>query len=149
MSQSSGAFRHKYPVVIELPVQWGDMDALQHVNNAVYLRWFESARIQYMEQIRSMSRLVSDKVGPILASCSVRYRLPVEYPDTVLVGASAVQYEPGQLIHDYAVYSLQKNALVTTGQARIVMYDFSAGAKVDIPDDILANIRELENKTLS
>ena len=35
----------RFPVVIELPVQWGEMDAFGHVNNVVYLRWFESGRI--------------------------------------------------------------------------------------------------------
>ena len=34
-----------YPVVIEIPVAWGDMDAFQHVNNVAYFRYFESARI--------------------------------------------------------------------------------------------------------
>ena len=32
-----------FPVLIAWPVQWGDMDAFQHVNNTVYFRWFESA----------------------------------------------------------------------------------------------------------
>ncbi len=40
---TSGALG-KWPVTVELPVQWGDMDAFGHVNNAVYLRWFESRR---------------------------------------------------------------------------------------------------------
>lgn len=141
---TSEEFRDQYPVVIELPVQWGDMDALQHVNNVVYLKWFESARIQYMDSIRFMSRLVSDNIGPILASQSVRYRLPVEYPDSVLVGATAKSYQAGELIHQYGVFSTQKQALTTTGEARMVMYDFNQAQKVDIPDDILQNIRQLE-----
>jgi acyl-CoA thioester hydrolase len=38
-----------YPVVIEIPIAWGDMDAFQHVNNKVYFKHFESARILYFE----------------------------------------------------------------------------------------------------
>ena len=34
-----------FPLVVEIPVQWGDQDAFGHVNNAAYFRWFESARI--------------------------------------------------------------------------------------------------------
>ncbi|MCZ6911333.1 MAG: acyl-CoA thioesterase, partial [Proteobacteria bacterium] len=37
-----------YPVVIELPVVWGEMDAFDHVNNIIYFRYFESARIAYV-----------------------------------------------------------------------------------------------------
>ena len=35
----------EYPVIIELPVAWGDMDAFAHVNNTAYFKYFESARI--------------------------------------------------------------------------------------------------------
>ena len=41
-----------YPVVLEIPVAWGDMDALNHVNNTVYLRYFESSRIAYFEGLK-------------------------------------------------------------------------------------------------
>ena len=41
-----------YPVVIEIPVAWGDMDAFQHVNNVTYFKYFESARIAYFEKIK-------------------------------------------------------------------------------------------------
>jgi acyl-CoA thioester hydrolase len=40
----------EYPLVIEIPVAWGEMDAFQHVNNIVYLRYAESARIAYLER---------------------------------------------------------------------------------------------------
>ncbi len=40
-----------YPVVVEWDVAWGDMDAYGHVNNVVYFRYFEQARIAYLERI--------------------------------------------------------------------------------------------------
>ena len=40
-----------WPVSVELPVQWGEMDDFGHVNNAVFLRWFESARIAYFQHL--------------------------------------------------------------------------------------------------
>ena len=39
-----------FPIVIELPVQWGEMDAYGHVNNTVLFRYFESARMAYFER---------------------------------------------------------------------------------------------------
>ena len=54
-----------YPVQLEIPVAWGDMDAFGHVNNTVYLRWFESARIAFFERI-SIRASRPEKVGPIL-----------------------------------------------------------------------------------
>jgi acyl-CoA thioester hydrolase len=43
-----------FPVVVEIPVIWGDMDSFQHVNNVIYFRYFESARIQYFEAVGLM-----------------------------------------------------------------------------------------------
>ena len=50
-----GALLAGLSVVIALPVQWGDQDALGHVNNVVYFRWYESARIAYFERVGLMS----------------------------------------------------------------------------------------------
>ena len=77
-----------YPVQLEIPVAWGDMDAFGHVNNTVYLRWFESARIAFFERI-DIDATRPEKVGPILASTTCDYLTPVAYPATVVVGARA------------------------------------------------------------
>ena len=37
----------EFPVVLEIPVAWGDMDAMLHVNNTVYLRWFLTGRLNH------------------------------------------------------------------------------------------------------
>ena len=59
-----------FPIVITLPVQWGDQDVLGHVNNTVYLRWFESSRIADFERIGLSTAILTEKIGPILASIS-------------------------------------------------------------------------------
>ena len=57
-----------YPVVIDIPIAWGDMDAFQHVNNTVYFKHFESARISYFEKIDFLEVMNKTGIGPILAS---------------------------------------------------------------------------------
>ena len=49
-----------FPVTINLPVLWGDQDAFRHVNNIVYLRWFESARIAYWTDVTGAEQIVTD-----------------------------------------------------------------------------------------
>ncbi len=56
----------EFPVVLAIPVAWGDMDAMGHVNNTVYLRYFESARIAYFERVGFLEEMASSGVGPIL-----------------------------------------------------------------------------------
>ena len=45
------ALLETFPVVSKIPVLWGDMDSFQHVNNVIYFRYFESARIQYFDTL--------------------------------------------------------------------------------------------------
>jgi len=80
-----------YPVMLALPVQWGDQDSFRHVNNAVYFRWYESGRIAYNRRIGIMTDDPAATVGPILAATSNNYRRQVAYPDTVHVGVRVVK----------------------------------------------------------
>ena len=65
-----------------IPVRWGDMDALGHVNNARYFTYAEQARIAWMEAVHPDDWAES---GPILASISADYKRPIHYPATVEV----------------------------------------------------------------
>src|SRR5688572_5922073 len=65
-----------YPVRLPISVAWGEMDAFQHVNNVMYFRFFESARIEYGRQIALMDLKEMNGAGPILAATSARYKRP-------------------------------------------------------------------------
>src|ERR1051325_9255079 len=76
-----------FPVVIELPVVWGEMDSYRHVNNVVYFRYFESARLEYFRRLDWFAYEKQTGVGPILAATQARFRRALTYPDTISVGA--------------------------------------------------------------
>ncbi|MBU2038447.1 MAG: thioesterase family protein, partial [Gammaproteobacteria bacterium] len=57
---------YEYPVVIEVPVAWGEMDAFQHVNNTQFFRYFESARVQYFDNLKILDYMNNYARGPIL-----------------------------------------------------------------------------------
>ncbi len=54
-----------FPVVTEIRVAWGEMDALQHVNNVVYFRYFETARLDYFEAINLLVDLQTSQISPV------------------------------------------------------------------------------------
>ncbi|KNC79240.1 hypothetical protein SARC_08364 [Sphaeroforma arctica JP610] len=64
-----------YPVVQTLDVQWGEMDAFQHVNNVTYFRYFETARMEYFERIQYLQHMDKGKGGPILGETTCKYVL--------------------------------------------------------------------------
>src|SRR5260370_40013512 len=76
-----------FPVIVELPVVWGEMDSYRHVNNVVYFRYFESARLEYFRRLDWFEYEKETGIGPILAATQARYRKPLTYPDTISVGA--------------------------------------------------------------
>jgi acyl-CoA thioester hydrolase len=133
-----------YPVVNEIPIAWGDMDAFQHVNNIVYFRHFETARISYFEKINFIEVMNKTGIGPILASTQCRYKIPLTYPDTVTVGAKVDTIEKDRFIMKYAVISHKHNNLAAIGEGVLVTFDYQNNKKVLIPDEIRKRIIELE-----
>src|SRR5437762_1470927 len=83
----------KYPVVIELPVVWGEMDSYRHVNNVVYFRYFENARLEYFRRLDWFEYERQTGIGPILAATQARFRKPLTYPDTIAVTARVSKIE--------------------------------------------------------
>jgi acyl-CoA thioester hydrolase len=59
-------------------MRWGDMDALGHMNNTVYFRYFEQARIAWFDAIGADYKKLPE--GPILGSIACRFVLPAVYP---------------------------------------------------------------------
>lgn len=133
-----------FPVVVELDVAWGEMDSYAHVNNVVYFRYFENARIVYLDRIGWMASKDAAGLGPIIASTSARFRKPVGYPDRVLVGARVSDVQADRVTFDYRLVSTKLNAVAAEGQAVVVSYDYRAGAKCPIPESVRRAIGELE-----
>ncbi|MCL9774140.1 acyl-CoA thioesterase [Vibrio methylphosphonaticus] len=131
-----------YPVITEISVAWGEMDALNHVNNAVYFRYFETARLEYFSHINLMEDMAVTKVGPVLGDTYCRYRLPVTYPDTLLIGSRITQVESDRFTMEYQIVSKKMNKVTTTGTATIVMFDFATNRKANIPDKLMLAIEE-------
>ncbi len=133
-----------FPVAIEIPVQWGDMDAFRHVNNTVYIRWFESSRVVYTRKVGLWDLLESERVGPILASTRCDYRRPLTYPDTVRVGSRVARIGRTSLTMEHRVVGLASNEIAAEGTAVLVLFDYNKSEPCPIPDPIRRRIGELE-----
>lgn len=132
-----------FPVVIEVPVAWGDMDAFGHVNNTVFFRFFESARIAYLRAIDFTAGGEAGAIGPILASTQCRFRRPVTFPDTVRVGARTTGLEEDRFIMEYRLVSEALGEVAAEGGGVVVSYDYGAGRKAAIPAPVRARILDI------
>jgi acyl-CoA thioester hydrolase len=140
------SLKETFPVLLSIPVAWGDMDSMGHVNNTVYLRYFESARIAYFERVGFLEEMGVSGVGPILASTRCRFRLPLSYPDQVSVGASVSEIQADRFLMLYRIVSETKGALAAEGDGLIVAYDYREKRKSPLPARVRERIEALENR---
>ena len=133
-----------YPVVLDVRVAWGDMDALGHVNNARYFSYFESARLAYFYQIGFMKMMDETGIGPILASTSCRFRAPIKHPDTLAVGARVSDISDDRFTMQYLIESQSLGQVAAEGSGLIVCFDYTNHCKTDLPQALVEKIRAIE-----
>lgn len=137
------AFRRRYRVTRDIPVAWGEMDAFGHVNNTVYFRYFETARIALLEHISFSDPSVNEGMGPILASTDCRFRLPLTYPDTVTAAAWVQDVTDDAFTMGYAVFSHDHDRVAAEGSGRIVAFDYATGRKARLGQDLRRKLETL------
>jgi acyl-CoA thioester hydrolase len=136
-----------YPIVFEIPVQWGEQDSFGHVNNVVYFRWCETARVVYLERIGMWEIHRRAGVGPILARIECNFRKPLEYPDTVRIGSRVTRTGNSSFEMEHAIVS-ERLGLVAEASSTIVVVDYKVGRTCPIPEEIRTAIRQLEGREL-
>ena len=128
-----------YKISVEIPVQWRDMDAAQHVNNVVYLKWVEAARVRYFMYLNNGRLKNEDNIGPILAWQECKYIRPISFPDDVIVGIKRTDTLEDRIVTEAKVFSKRMDRLVAISTQHTVSYDFKARRKVPLPLNWLYN----------
>ncbi len=131
-----------FPVHVTQPVAWGQLDAFDHVNNTVYFRWFEDARIETFLRIGFNQAMKDTGIGPILAKTSCVFRRPLGFPDTVTACSRIVDLQQDRFTMEYAVFS-ELVGLAAHGEGRIVCFDYRNNRKVQLPETVRARIAGL------
>ena len=124
--------------VTQMPIRWGDMDAYGHVNNTVYFRYMEQARVEWIESLEVPVRPGGE--GPVIINASCTFLIPMTYPGTVEVrtfvgvpGRSSVMtYVEMRLEGDERIYA--------EGAAKVVWMDTRTGKSVSLPDHVRATL---------
>jgi len=133
-----------FTFVVDLNIEWGDMDALQHVNNIEYFKYFQVARIAYFEKINSDSVFGETQISLILASTQCKFIYPLTYPDSVSVGVRVDTMADQYFTMKYAVVSHKHQRFAAIGDAKVVVFDYVNNKKVSIPNEIRKTIIAFE-----
>lgn len=131
---------------LEIPVAWGEQDLFGHVNNIVYFRYFESVRMHYLERIGVLRSHKEKGLGVILASTTCDFKKPVTWPQRLVVRTGAARVGNTSFVMDYLITDEQGDA-VATGTSVQVMYDYNAGSKIPVTDEVRTAIEHIQNLT--
>ena len=129
-----------YPVIYEQSVAWGDMDAFGHVNNVMYYRYIESARIRYMDELN----IFQQDVYTVVAPNQCKYIRPVFYPDQLKIGVRVEEMRNSALRMSYLLWSEAQQTVVALSEAVIVCVNKENMNKTEIPAVIREKVTEIE-----
>lgn len=125
------------PYTVNIDVRFRDIDALGHVNNAVYATYIEQARTRYFRDVLDMDVSQSSNV---LASLSIDFRRTVELSDdrvTVTVDLAELGRSSATMTHEVRV----GDAVAAEAEATIVSLDPDTGEPTPIPEDHRAEMK--------
>ncbi|MEP1470505.1 MAG: acyl-CoA thioesterase [Halieaceae bacterium] len=135
-----------YPVIVSQDVIWGDLDAFGHVNNTVYLRYFEDVRMAYFEKLGMLALKEKAQLGPILANVACDFKLPIGYPDKIHIGGRAHVTGPKKIVMEFAVFSEHFDAIAASGSGLVVYFDYGEAQSCEIPSQIASAVETLLTK---
>ena len=118
-----------------IPVRWGDMDAYGHVNNALYMRYLEEARVQLLAELGAS--MDGNGVDPVVINVGCTFLKPVTYPDTLRIDCYVADPGRSSFMTYYRLFS--ENDLetpVSEGYSKVVWMDHTSGRSVPLPDNI-------------
>lgn len=147
----AGEFRYEHPI----EVRFVDTDALGHVNNAVYLSYFEAARAGYYAAVTSEAFGTGQRASErtfVIAEAHVVYRAPAFFGETLLVGCRFSWTSRSSFGLDYRVRAeesvVDRARTVAHGESVQVMFDLERQRVMRVPADLLALFEEFEGRPI-
>jgi acyl-CoA thioester hydrolase len=124
---------------VDVAVRYQDVDALGHVNNAIYATYLEEARVQYLPDVLGDTGAIE----AVLANLEIDYRRPVTLEDGfVTVEIAVVDVGTKSVTFEYEVYA--SGDLAAEASTVQVAYDGETKESVEIPEEWRETLREFE-----
>ena len=116
-------------------VRFGDLDAMQHLNNVEFLRYFETARIEYLKSLSfKLEPTERDRFGFIFGDCRITYRAPAFYGDEVRTEVRPVEIGRSSLKLGFEMWVPPDDRLIAEGYGVLVGYSYAEELTQPLPD---------------
>ena len=125
----------KLTLEMVIPIRWGDMDAMSHVNNTIYFRYMETVRLEWLFQFGRMPDAEGN--GPVIVNAFCNFIKQLEYPGDVL--AKHYVANPGRSSFE-AYITLERSddpgVVYASGGARTVWVNYARQKSVALPESV-------------
>lgn len=122
-----------FKIVSDVQVRFSDTDALGHVNNAVYLSYLESARVDYLRELLGAKKI--EELGVIIARVEIDYKSPAFHHETMRVGCRVEEIGGSSIKMDYRIEDRETGRLVAVAKSVLVAYDYDLGRVRRVSDE--------------
>ena len=146
----------EFPCVVGVEVRFRDLDAMGHVNNAVYLTFFEQARLAFWMALHPGGApgeaIDPARIGFVVARAECDYASPVRLGERLLVGCRAGDFGTSSFAFDYRIVAAGGSVdaevrLVASGRTVQVTWDWPSGTKIPVPDELKKRIEAFQTGT--
>ena len=130
-----------FPYKVTLEVSFRDLDAMGHVNNAVYLSYMETARIKFLVDLLAVTSLHDLPV--IMAEATCTFKAPAFFGEQLIVGVGVARFGSKSFDMTYRI-DAGDGRLIALGRTVQVMYDYAAARTLVVPEDFRAKVRAFQ-----
>ncbi len=131
-------FRHFLPLI----VRWGDMDALGHVNNVEYLRYFECGRIDYINTVQP--RGLPPDQHPVIVDVQCSFLRQLHYPSSLEIATRVDRLGNRSFTYQAAIFVQGEDKPAASSRGALVWYDFAANRSVTLPQAMRQAVIDFE-----
>lgn len=122
-------------------IDWSDQDVFGHVNNVVYFKYIQAARVNYCESIGLTSSNEKDKWSFIVASTSCKFKKSLEFPGTIQIKSEVEWVKNSSFQLNHIIYN-EKGEIVAEASDVLLVYDYEFKIKVRISEELRLKMLE-------
>jgi acyl-CoA thioester hydrolase len=131
---------------LEQPVVWRDLDALGHVNNAVYASYIENARLEYITQLDQGEHFSFRNL--ILADLQITFKSPAFLQEWLVIGIRVSEIRTSSFVVESRLVEKETGRLVATSRAVLVHYDYDVNRSQPVSPELRAVLSRFEGREL-
>ncbi len=146
MSKGEAILQEKFRYIQPVQVRFRDMDAMGHVNNAVYLTYLEMARVGYYHHLFGLSK--PEDFPFILARVEIDFRSPLVLGEELLVGIRVSRVGNKSFHFEYELREGKTGRLLAEATSVQVMYDYRTQQTMPVPPEFRRKLEEFEGRPL-